>query len=92
MHHLVSKDMADCPWIGIMPSGRDALRRHASHGPCRAAEGLSGGEVPCVTELHIDPGPGSINRTVEILPPPLNAHVGLIDVPTGVNGTTASLT
>jgi hypothetical protein len=58
-----------------MPIGRDPGRRHTRHCPFEVEERLSGGEVPCIAEPHIDQVSVLINGMVEILPLPLDFHI-----------------
>jgi hypothetical protein len=81
VHHLVPEAISYGPWISIMPVGGDTRWRHPRHSPCGAQKRLGRGEVPCATGAPIDQVSVPISGRVEILPPPLDFRVCLIDIP-----------
>jgi hypothetical protein len=91
MLHLVPEDMANGTWVRIVTIRGDALRGHASARPRSTEERLRRGEVAGVAEAHVHEVPVSINRPVEVLPPPVNTHIGLVHVPTGSHRAVAPL-
>jgi hypothetical protein len=54
-------------------------------------EGLSRAQVAGVAEAHVHQVPVSIDRPIEILPPNVNPHIGLVHVPTGSHRAVAPL-
>jgi hypothetical protein len=54
VQHPVPKDVSNGARVGVMPIGRDAVRRHPRHRPRRAEERLRRGEVPGGAEPCVD--------------------------------------
>jgi hypothetical protein len=89
VQHPVPKDVSNGVWIGIMPIGGDAVRRHSRHRPGGAEERLSRLEVTPVAEPCIDAMAVAINRPVEVLPLALDFDTRLVDIPAFAHGTVA---
>src|SRR5262245_15268892 len=68
MRHVVPKVVADCPRIGIMPIGRNALGRHPAQRPGRAKAGLGCHEVAGMAQPCIYKVPIPVTGTVEVTP------------------------
>jgi hypothetical protein len=83
MLHVIPEDMAYGARVGVVAIRGDAVRYHAGARPGGTEECLRRGEVAGVTEAHVHQISVSINRPVEGLPPTVNPHLRLIDVPTG---------
>jgi hypothetical protein len=81
MPHMVAELCADCPGIGIVAVGGDAIRGDAGHRLCRSKEGLGGGKVAVLTQHHVNQGASAIDRAIQISPTTTHANVCLVDVP-----------
>ena len=89
MRHPLPEDVPNRARIGIMAIGRDAIRRHPSHHPCRPNKGLGRREIACIAEPHVHEVAVSINGTVQVIPLPLNFDLRFIHVPAGPHGPVA---
>jgi hypothetical protein len=90
MRHLLPEYIADCPWIGITPIGREPVGRHPGHGPRGPKEGLRCCEIPGTTEAHIHQVAVAVDCPVEVLPLALHLDIRFVHVPAVAHHTTAS--
>src|SRR5246500_4556931 len=81
MPHMAAELGPDCPGIGIVAIGGDAIRGDAGHRLCRSKEGLGGGKVAVLTQHHVDQGASAIDRAIQIPPTTTHPNVCLVDVP-----------
>jgi hypothetical protein len=90
--YLIPENIAYGSWVGVVSIRGEAVWYHAGARPGGTEESLSRGQVACVAEGHVHQIPISINRTIEILPPTVNPHIGFVHVPTGSHRSVTPLT
>src|SRR6266566_5904465 len=81
VRHPLPKDMPNGARVGVMAIRGDAIYGHPDYRPGGAEEGLGRGKVPRVAGAYVHEVAISIDRPITVLPPPLDVHVRLIDVP-----------
>jgi hypothetical protein len=73
MPHAAAELRPDRPGIGVVAIRRDPVGDHCGDGLGRPKEALGSRQIAVIAEHHIDQGAVTIDRTIQVLPVPLQA-------------------
>jgi hypothetical protein len=90
VRHLLPEHRADRPRIGIMPVGRNPVRRCSSHRPRGQKERLRRCEIPGLTKVHIHQVAVAVDCLVELLPYTPHLDIRFVHIPAVAHRTAAS--